>query len=153
MKIIITNKSNLGKIGDIIDVKSGFGNNYLIKNGLAVKDSVIARQQIKAVLAGKKKVKVDKNLELNKAIGKLKKKAVLNMHANANEIGHLYAAISLDDFIMALKDQLGVITTNLDVKLLTVIKELGKVEAEFSINNIIKKITINIKQLNDSQTD
>lgn len=151
MKVIIIQKCNYGKIGEVIDVKSGFGNNFLIKQKLAVRDSAKARQQYINIAKKGSKKKEDKNLELNKAINKVKKGSVLNIHSKANEKSHLYAAVSEDDFIKALESQLGIPKGNLDIKLLTVVKELGKHEVEFSINNINKKVTVNIKQLDDNQ--
>ena len=35
--ILIENILNLGKIGDVVKVKDGYGRNYLLKNGKALK--------------------------------------------------------------------------------------------------------------------
>jgi len=153
MKVVIIKKCDLGAIGDVVDVKSGYANNCLFKQGLAVKDTDKAREEHKLLAAKKNKDKNVKNVELETAVSKIKKDSVINIHAKANEKGHLYAALNDEDLIEALTSQLGVIKGGLQIKLVTVIKELGKIKAELMINNIKKNIVINIKQLDDNQTD
>lgn len=145
MKVIIIDKCNYGKIGEVIDIKAGFANNYLIKQKLAVKDSAKAREMYKNVFQQTNLKKREQDIELNTSANKIKKDSILNIHVNANNKGHLYAALQDVDFIKALESQLGISTNNLKIKLLTVIKELGKQEAEFLINNSKKKIILNIK--------
>ena len=36
MQVILTKLSNLGNVGDIVNVKSGYARNYLLPNGFAV---------------------------------------------------------------------------------------------------------------------
>jgi len=150
MKVVIINKCNYGQVGEVVDVKAGFATNFLIKQGLAAKDSAKAREMYKNIASKVSKVKKNKDIELNAAINKIKKDSVLNIHSTANEKGHLYAALQEADFVKALESQLGIQKGNLNIKLITVIKELGKQEVEFSINNIKKKIFLNIKDDNQA---
>ena len=57
MQVILTQDvNNLGKAGELVSVKPGFGRNYLIPNGLAVSASVQNQQRLehdKAVIARK----------------------------------------------------------------------------------------------------
>lgn len=57
MQVILTQDvNNLGKAGELVSVKPGFGRNYLIPNGLAVTASVENQQRLehdKAVIARK----------------------------------------------------------------------------------------------------
>jgi large subunit ribosomal protein L9 len=57
MQIILTQDvNNLGKAGELVSVKPGFGRNYLIPNGLAVSASVQNQQRLehdRAVIARK----------------------------------------------------------------------------------------------------
>lgn len=57
MQIILTQDvDNLGKAGELVSVKPGFGRNYLIPNGMAVSASVQNKQRLdheKAVIARK----------------------------------------------------------------------------------------------------
>ena len=61
--VLLENIKNLGKIGDIVDVKRGYGRNFLIKYKKALHAS---KKNID--LVSKKKVELnEKNLELKKA--------------------------------------------------------------------------------------
>ena len=57
MQVILTQDvNNLGKAGELVSVKPGFGRNYLIPNGMAVSASVQNQQRLehdKAVIARK----------------------------------------------------------------------------------------------------
>src|SRR5215471_11016083 len=57
MQVILTQDvNNLGKAGELVSVKPGFGRNYLIPNGLAVSASVQNQQRLeheKAVISRK----------------------------------------------------------------------------------------------------
>ena len=61
--VLLENIKNLGKIGDIVDVKRGYGRNFLIKYGRALQAS---KENIS--LVNKKRAELnEKNLELKKA--------------------------------------------------------------------------------------
>lgn len=150
MKVVITKKCTQGNVGDVVEVKSGFANNFLFKQGLAVKDSARAREEQRNFAAKDNQDQHSKTETLDYALAKIKDDSVLNIHAKANAKGHLYAAMSEAELVKALVNQLGIVKDNLQIRLLTVIKELGKVQAEISINNVKKKLIINIKQPNDS---
>ena len=153
MKVVLIKKCLLGEVGDIVNVSDGYANNFLLKQGLAMKDTDKARMAVQVVAKKKQKKVRTKNDELKKALTRIKKDSVINIHIKANEQGHLYAAMSDANLIQALESQLGVVKGNLKIRLITVIKELGKINAEISINNKNKNLTVNIKQLDDSQTD
>ncbi|HEV7722692.1 MAG TPA: bL9 family ribosomal protein, partial [Iamia sp.] len=50
MKLILTQEvSNLGAPGDVVDVKDGFGRNYLMPRGLAIRWTRGAEKQIDSI--------------------------------------------------------------------------------------------------------
>lgn len=153
MKVVLIKKCEIGEVGDVVEVKSGYANNFLFKQGRAVKDSDKARQFVQTSVMKKQRKLQVKNDELKNALSKIENNSVLNIRLKANEKGHLYAALSDNELIKALASQLGIINGSLQIALLTTIKELGKFEADISINNKKKKLTINVKQLDDSQTN
>ena len=58
--VLLENIKNLGKIGDTVKVKRGYGRNFLIKYGKALKAS-----KENLVLVNKKKIEIDeKNVAL-----------------------------------------------------------------------------------------
>ena len=65
--VLLENIKNLGQIGDIVDIKRGYGRNFLIKYGKALKAS---KENIN--LVNKKKAELNqKNLELKKSAKKI----------------------------------------------------------------------------------
>ena len=65
--ILLENIKNLGKIGDVVSVKRGYGRNFLIKYGKALKAS---KENIEIV--NKKKAQLnEKNVSLKKAAKKI----------------------------------------------------------------------------------
>ena len=90
--VLLENIKNLGKVGDIVDVKRGHGRNFLIKYGKALRAS---KENID--LVNKKKAKLnEKNLELIKSA---KKTYDIINHSNykfskrAKENNELYGSI------------------------------------------------------------
>ena len=60
--VLLENIKNLGKIGDVVNVKSGYGRNFLIKYGKALKAS-----EVNINLVNKKKGDLnEKNITLKK---------------------------------------------------------------------------------------
>ena len=65
--VLLENIKNLGQIGDIVNIKRGYGRNFLIKYGKALKAS---KENI--VFVNKKKTELNaKNLELKKGAKKI----------------------------------------------------------------------------------
>ena len=73
--VLLENIKNLGKIGDVVNVKRGHGRNFLIKYGKALKAS---KENIN--LVNKKKAELNqKNLKLKKSA-----KTILNIINHTN---------------------------------------------------------------------
>ena len=65
--VLLENIKNLGKIGDIVNVKRGHGRNFLIKYGKALKAS-----KVNIDLVNKKKIKLnEKNISVKKDAKKI----------------------------------------------------------------------------------
>lgn len=105
MKIILKSKiKKLGNIGDIVDVKDGYGRNMLIPNGLAIFYTDKNYEVFK-----KKKAEIEKENQENKAKAEELKAKIINkdiiLIENAGDDGKLYGSISgvkLANFINSL---------------------------------------------------
>ena len=121
--LLIQSVDHLGKQGDVVSVRPGYANNYLLPQGLAT----VATEHHKRM--------VDKHREKLAAIEKARLKSLLDLaaelakqsvtiEANASDEGHLYGSVSASDIVGALK------AMNFDIardqlKMEGVLKEVG----------------------------
>ncbi len=121
--LLIQSVENLGKHGDVVEVKAGYANNYLIPQGLATIATDHHKRMVekhKAKLIDIQKAKLKDLEDLAESIGKLS----LTIEANANEDGHLYGSVGAAEIVDALKQS--EITVNQEhIRLDGVLKELG----------------------------
>ena len=121
--LLIQSVEHLGKHGDVVEVKAGFANNYLIPQGLATVATdhhkrMVAKHEEKLAELAKLKRK-----EFETAADQLEKLS-LTIEANANEEGHLYGSVGAAEIVNALK-QSDVNIRQEQIKLDGVLKELG----------------------------
>ncbi|MDR2519917.1 MAG: 50S ribosomal protein L9 [Eubacteriaceae bacterium] len=108
MKVILTQDvESLGKARDIVEVKPGFANNYLVKKGLALqassKNMEKLNEDLVRIAAENKKLK-DAALDTH---AKLHEKTV-KISQSAGPDGKLYGAVTPKDVAEAIKGQLEV---------------------------------------------
>ena len=105
MKVVLLKRfKGLGYTNDIVEVADGYARNYLIPNLIAVyasKSAIkIANENIKQ---GEKKNNEQKQKALN--IAEKIKDITLNIKANADENGKLFARVSAKNIFKAVYDQ------------------------------------------------
>lgn len=121
--MLIQSVEHLGKSGDVIEVKPGYANNFLLPEGLAI----VATDHHKRMV-DKHRVKLQ-DLEKQRLVGlraladQVSKQSI-NVEANANDEGHLYGSVGATEIVAALKANGFHITAD-QVKLEGVLKELG----------------------------
>ncbi len=124
MKLLLQkNIDHLGKIGDIVDVATGYARNYLVPQGYGAeltKDNLHRFESMKRRLIAQEEENKAKQQVLAKEI----EKASCTIIANATEEGHLYGSVTPRDVSAQLASE------NLDVdpkciQLDEPIKELG----------------------------
>jgi len=102
--LLIKDLKSLGKVGEIKDVKEGYGRNFLIAKGfakLATKD-VIKEWEIEQQRK-EEELKLE-IYELNKEKEVLEKLSV-NIEKKLGNNGHLYGAVTKEDIAESLKSQ------------------------------------------------
>ena len=108
MQLILLQKvTNLGVLGDKVDVKPGYGRNYLVPQGKAVPATAANLAEFEAKRA-EYEAKAQANLEA--ANGRLVKlaDASVSIAANASPEGKLYGSVGPREIADALTKQLGV---------------------------------------------
>jgi large subunit ribosomal protein L9 len=129
--VLLENIKNLGQIGEVVKVKRGYGRNFLIKFGKALKAS---KENID--LVNKKKTELNqKNLELKKSAKKIYdiiNNSKFSFSKRAKENGELYGSIK-------------------PMEISKTIQELKKIEikpSQIDLSNEIKKIGSYFAQIN-----
>ncbi len=97
MKLLLQrNVSNLGKLGEIVNVSDGYGRNFLLPEGLAVevtKDNLHRFEVMKRRLIAQEQETIQKFQLLAKELQKVS----CTIIANSTEEGHLYGSVAARD--------------------------------------------------------
>ena len=124
MEIILLQKINkLGNIGDTVKVKSGFGRNFLIPSGKALR----ATKENKEIFENTKTKLLEENKEAIEKAEKIRAEVEgLNLVVvrSASDTGMLYGSVTTRD-ISKLIDEHGVTLSRKQISLENPIKELG----------------------------
>lgn len=139
MKIILKEDiNNLGYKDDVVEVKSGYGRNYLIPQGKAV----IASESALKVLAENQRQRAHKLAKIKadaEAVAESLKDVALTLTAKVSNKGAIYGSITNIQIAEAL-EKLG---HNIDRKIIVVknqVKELGKYEAIVKLHKEVSAV-------------
>jgi len=135
--VLLENIKNLGKIGDTVKVKRGYGRNFLIKYGKALKAS-----KENLVLVNKKKIELnEKNIALKKDAKKIydiinKKKYKFSKEAKDNN--ELYGSIKPKELSKTIEstDKIEIKPSQIDLS--KQINKIGFYEAMINLHSEIQ---------------
>ena len=103
MKLILTQEvSGLGSAGDVVDVKSGFGRNFLVPQGLATQWTRGGEKQVTQIKRARNKRSVrdlDHALEIKAAL----EAAPIVISARAGSEGRLFGSITVGDIASSIR--------------------------------------------------
>jgi large subunit ribosomal protein L9 len=105
MQLVLTEDvPYLGKQGDLVEVKPGYGRNYLLPNGLA---TVPTEHNLRLLERFKQRVKQAREARVAdlKVLAEQIQRVTATIEANANEEGHLYGSVGAPEIARALKAQ------------------------------------------------
>ena len=121
--LLIQTVDHLGKQGEVVEVKQGYANNYLLPQGLATIASEHHKRMVEKHKAKLNEIEMARLKDLN-TLAELVSKQSITIEANANDEGHLYGSVGAADIVAALK-QNEIHLTNDQIRLEGVLKELG----------------------------
>jgi large subunit ribosomal protein L9 len=113
----------LGRQGDIVEVKLGYANNYLIPQGLATVATDHHKRMIEKHRAKLAEIQKKRLVGLQALADEIRTKHV-SIGANADEKGHLYGSVGPEEIVKALRGE-GIVLTADQVRLSGPIKELA----------------------------
>jgi large subunit ribosomal protein L9 len=102
-----TDVAGVGKKGDLIEVKDGFGRNYLVPKGYAIAATPGAEKQAEAMRRSRN-LKDAADRSAAEEIAKVLVPAVITISARAGAEGKLFGSITAADVVDAVRDQTGV---------------------------------------------
>jgi large subunit ribosomal protein L9 len=105
MQLVLTEDvPNLGKQGELVEVKPGYGRNYLLPNGLA---TIPSEHNLRLLERYKQRVQAAREARIAdlKVLAEQIQRVTVTIEANANEEGHLYGSVGAPEIAKALKSQ------------------------------------------------
>ncbi len=121
--LLIQSISHLGDQGDVIEVKPGYANNYLLPQGLATIATEHHKRMVEKHKAKLQAIEIERLKDI-KDLANLIAKQSVTIEANANDEGHLYGSVGAAEIVSTLK-QNGIVITADQIRLEGVLKELG----------------------------
>lgn len=102
MKLILTHEvTNLGQPGDIVDVKDGYGRNFLLPRNFAIRWTKGAAKQVESIKAARDARAVH-DLETAQSIKGNLESGAITVPAQAGQGGRLFGAVTVTDIAEAL---------------------------------------------------
>jgi large subunit ribosomal protein L9 len=105
MQLVLTEDvPNLGRQGDLVEVKHGYGRNYLLPNGLA---TVPTEHNLRLLDRYKQRVQAAREARIAdlRALAEQIQRVTVTIEANATDDGHLYGSVGAPEICRALKAQ------------------------------------------------
>ena len=132
MALVLTEDvPHLGKQGQLVEVKAGYGRNYLLPRGLA---TVPTEHNLRLLERYKQRVMQAREARIAdlKALGAQIGAITVTIEANANEEGHLYGSVGAPDISRSLKGKNLKVEPEM-VRLEGPIKQCGLYEVELTL--------------------
>lgn len=144
MKLILTHEvTNLGSPGDIVEVKDGYGRNFLLPRNFAIRWSKGAAKQVESIKAGREARAVH-DLETAQSIkGNLESRPI-NLTVRAGEGGRLFGAVTVSDIADALEAAGGKVDKR-RIEVGNPIKSLGTHDISVKVHSdVVAKVKLNV---------
>ena len=145
--ILLENIMNLGNIGDKVTVKPGYGRNFLLKSGKALRYS---KENLE--LVSKKKDELNKkNVELKgklKETAKIINKKTFTFNKESKENGELYGSIKPKEISMEISNKMKVEVKPSQIVLKTNLDKIGEYKIDINFHSEVSaQILIKIDKI------
>lgn len=126
------NIESLGRVGDVVKVKSGYARNYLLPRGLAIP---VTKANLAEIEVARKKALAEEQARigtLKELVGKLVETSV-TIEGRANEEGHLFGSVNAAQIADALRAK-GFAIDEKQVRLDHPLKEIGVFDVKLHLH-------------------
>lgn len=148
MKVILTSDVKpLGTRGQLVDVKDGYANNYLLRQNLAVVATPGAMKQLEQQQNAKKRKQAEEVANAQEVATQLEQ-TTIRVPAKAGGNGRLFGTVTNAQVADAVLEQLGVTIDRHKIEMKDGIKALGTYPVEIRLgNNIVAKSAVQVVAL------
>jgi len=125
MKLILTQEvTGLGAPGDVVDVKDGYGRNFLMPRGLATAWTKGGEKQVASIRKARESREIA-DVEVAQRVKQALESATVRLPVNAGAAGRLFGAVTPADVAAAVKAATGTDVDRRKVEIAQPIKALG----------------------------
>jgi len=104
MKLILTQEvTGLGEAGDVVEVKDGYGRNFLIPRGSGIRWTRGGEKTVESIKAARSS-RVVRDIDHAKSIKAKLEGAPVNLPVRAGAGGRLFGAVTVNDIATAIND-------------------------------------------------
>jgi large subunit ribosomal protein L9 len=151
MEVILLERINrLGNIGDVVNVKNGYGRNFLIP----MKKALRASEANKKVFEERRHIIEEQNAKAKAAAQAIAEKLegmMLTMIRQASQEGKLYGSVGVRDVAEALRDA-GHDVAKSQIVMSGAIKSIGDYPVRINLHaEVVASITVNVKRLETAE--
>jgi large subunit ribosomal protein L9 len=145
MKLVLrSDVDGVGKKGDIVEVADGFGRNYLVPKGFAIKATQGVEDQAKAMRRSRD-VKDTADRGAAEEIAKTLVPAVITITAKASGEGKLFGSVTEADVVKAVEAQTGVVLDRHAISMGEHIKTVGSHSVPAKLHSDVQfQITVEV---------
>ncbi len=149
--ILLENVIKLGKIGDLVKVKAGYGRNYLLKLGKALRAS---KENIDFVNKKKdtlKKKNNDEKKRVEVVANKVNEKTIIFIKESKDN-GDIYGTIKPKEISNTIKENLNQIVEPSQIVIKDTINKIGIYKIEINLHSEIQtKLNIEVKKIDSTK--
>jgi large subunit ribosomal protein L9 len=134
--LLIHNVEDLGKQGEVVEVRPGYANNFLLPQGLATIASDHHKRMVNKHREKLQAIEKAHQTDLRKQAVEIAKQSI-TIEANATDDGHLYGSVGAPEIVASLKKNN--IHLQLDqIRLDGLLKELGLYTVKFHLSSEVE---------------
>ena len=144
-KLILTHDvTNLGTVGDVVEVKDGYARNYLLPRKLATPWTKGAQRQLDQMTEARRKRSIESLEQAQEARAWLTEN-VVTVSATAGANGRLFGAVSTADLAEAVKDAGGPAIDRRKIEVVPPIKSTGRHSATVRLHtDVVAPLEVNV---------
>ena len=147
MKLILTaNVDNLGVPGDIVEVKAGYGRNYLLPRGLAIVATRGAEKQIEGIKRAQEAREIRDLDHAREVRNQLEQLTDVKVEVKTSGSGKLFGSVQAEDIVNAVSKAGG---PKLDKRIVVLpkglVKKTGNYQVELKLHaDVIGKVNFSV---------